>query len=379
MHRLYFDHAATTPLDREVLTKMLPYFTEIYGNADSPHGIGRAALNAVDSARDKIAALIGAKPNEVYFTSGGTEADNWAMLVGAYAQKAQGKTHVIVSSVEHHAVLESAARLERAGFAVTYLPVNADGCVEISDLKNALTERTGLVALMAVNNETGVVQPIEEAARLARENGSLFFTDAVQAAPYMRLDVKTLGADLLSFSSHKFYGPKGAGVLYIRNGIKTERLIVGGEQERGLRGGTTNVPAIVGLAAAYERTLGNLTATNEKLTKLKALFLQEIASLEGVYRNGGGACIPAVLNLRFDGVENSDFLYNMDIKGICVAAGSACASASIKPSHVLTAMKLTEGQAKNSVRFSFGKENTEEEVHILASATKEVVERLRRF
>ncbi len=379
MHRLYFDHAATTPLDREVLTKMLPYFTEIYGNADSPHGIGRAALNAVDSARDKIAALIGAKPNEVYFTSGGTEADNWAMLVGAYAQKAQGKTHVIVSSVEHHAVLESAARLERAGFAVTYLPVNADGCVEISDLKNALTERTGLVALMAVNNETGVVQPIEEAARLARENGSLFFTDAVQAAPYMRLDVKTLGADLLSFSSHKFYGPKGAGVLYIRNGIKTERLIVGGEQERGLRGGTTNVPAIVGLAAAYERTLENLTATNEKLTKLKALFLQEIASLEGVYRNGGGACIPTVLNLRFDGVENSDFLYNMDIKGICVAAGSACASASIKPSHVLTAMKLTEGQAKNSVRFSFGKENTEEEVHILASATKEVVERLRRF
>lgn len=379
MHRLYFDHAATTPLDREVLTKMLPYFTEIYGNADSPHGIGRAALNAVDSARDKIAALIGAKPNEVYFTSGGTEADNWAMLVGAYAQKAQGKTHVIVSSVEHHAVLESAARLERAGFAVTYLPVNANGCVEISDLKNALTERTGLVALMAVNNETGVVQPIEKAARLARENGSLFFSDAVQAAPYMRLDVKALGADLLSFSSHKFYGPKGAGVLYIRNGIKTERLIVGGEQERGLRGGTTNVPAIVGLAAAYERTLGDLTATNEKLTKLKTLFLQEIASLEGVYRNGGGECIPAVLNLRFDGVENSDFLYNMDIKGICVAAGSACASASIKPSHVLTAMGLTEGQAKNSVRFSFGKENTEEEVHILASATKEVVERLRRF
>lgn len=379
MQRLYFDHAATTPLDHEVLEKMLPYFTDVYGNPDSPHGIGRSAMNAVDSARDKIADLIHAKSNEVYFTSGGTEADNWAMLVGAYAQKAQGKTHVLVSAVEHHAVLESAARLERAGFDVTYLPVNEGGRVEVSALKAALTEKTGLVALMAANNETGTVQPFREAARLAHANGSLFFTDAVQAAPYMPIDVREWDVDLLSFSSHKFYGPKGAGVLYIKNGLKTERLIVGGEQERGLRGGTTNVPAVVGLAAAYEKKVRGMSALNEKLNALRALFLSELSALDGVHINGDGEKIPSVLNLRFDGVDNADFLYNMDIKGICVAAGSACASASIKPSHVLTAMGLTESEAKASVRFSFGKENTEEDVRVLAEVTKEVVKRLRAF
>ncbi len=379
MQRLYFDHAATTPLDEEVLKKMLPYFTDVYGNPDSPHGIGRSALNAVDEARDKIARLIRARANEVYFTSGGTEADNWAMLVGAYAQKGQGKTHVIVSSVEHHAVLESAVRLERAGFEVTYLPVNKDGRVEISALESALTEKTGLVAMMAVNNETGVLQPVREAARLSHENGSLFFTDAVQAAPYLPIDVKEWGVDLLSFSSHKFYGPKGAGVLYIKSGLKTERLIVGGEQERGLRGGTTNVSAVVGLSAAYEKNVRGMSEMNERLENLGSLFLSEIASLEGVHRNGDGEKIPSVLNIRFDGVNNADFLYNMDLKGICVAAGSACASASIKPSHVLTAMGLTESEAKSSVRFSFGKDNSEEDVRALAAATKEVVERLRSF
>ena len=379
MNRLYFDHAATTPLDKEVLEKMLPYFTEIYGNPDSPHGIGRSAMNAVDSARDKIAELIHAKPSEVYFTSGGTEADNWALIVGGYAQKAQGKTHVIISSIEHHAVLETANQLERAGFSVTRLPVNGDGRVEITALQSALKKETGLVALMAVNNETGVVQPIKEAAKLAHANGSLFFTDAVQAAPYMPIDVKEWGVDMLSFSSHKFYGPKGAGVLYIRSGIKTERLIVGGEQERGLRGGTTNVPTMVGLAAAYEKNVGGMSATNEKIERLKNLFLKEISTLDGVQQNGGGESIPSVLNVHFEGVENADFLYNMDLKGICVAAGSACASASIKPSHVLTAMGLTEAEAKSSVRFSFGKDNTEEEIAILAEATKEVVERLRKF
>jgi len=379
MNRLYFDHAATTPLDKEILEKMLPYFTEIYGNPDSPHGIGRSAMNAVDSARDKIAELIHAKPSEVYFTSGGTEADNWALIVGAYAQKAQGKTHIIISSIEHHAVLEAANQLEKAGFSVTRLPVNQEGYMELSALQAALTEETGLVALMAVNNETGVIQPVQEAAKLAHDNGSLFFTDAVQAAPYLPIDVKEWGVDMLSFSSHKFYGPKGAGILYIRSGIKTERLIVGGEQERGLRGGTTNVPTMVGLAAAYEKNVGGMSATNEKIETLKNLFLKEISTLSGVSQNGGGKCIPSVLNLRFEGIENADFLYNMDLKGICVAAGSACASASIKPSHVLTAMGLTDEEAKSSVRFSFGKGNTEEEIYTLAEATKEVVERLRKF
>lgn len=379
MERLYFDHAATTPLDKEVFNKMIPYFTEFYGNPDSPHGIGRSAMNAVDAARDKIAELIHAKPSEVYFTSGGTEADNWALIVGAYAQKAQGKTHIIISSIEHHAVLETANQLEKAGFSVTRLPVGKDGRVELADLKAALTDKTGLVALMAVNNETGVVQPIKEAAKLAHEKGSLFFTDAVQAAPYMPIDVKEWGVDMLSFSSHKFYGPKGAGVLYIKSGIKTERLIVGGEQERGLRGGTTNVPTMVGLSAAYEKNVRGMSATNERIERLKNRFLQGISALDGVVQNGGGECVPSVVNLQFIGVENADFLYNMDLKGICVAAGSACASASIKPSHVLTAMGLTETEAKSSVRFSFGKDNTEEEIDKLVEATKEVVERLRKF
>ena len=377
--KIYLDHAATTPLDEEVLQKMLPYFTEIYGNADSPHGIGRKAMNAVDSARDTVADLLGAKPNEIYFTSGGTEADNWALRGGAYAQKAKGRTGVIISSIEHHAVLETAHELEKEGFFVTYLPVNDGGRVALNDLAAAIDDNTGIVAIMAANNETGVLHDIKSMANLAHEKGALFFTDAVQAAPYMPLNVRDLGVDMLSFSSHKFYGPKGCGVLYIKSGVKVECLVVGGEQERGLRGGTVNVPSVVGLAAAYSKNVATMSATNEKISALRDLFLREISCLEGVYQNGEGEKLPSVLNLRFSGVRNEDFLYNMDLKGICVAAGSACASASVKPSHVLTAMGLTESEARESVRFSFGKNNTEEEIRFAAKTTVEIVQRLRKF
>lgn len=378
MDRIYFDHAATTPVDSEVLEKMIPYFCEKFGNADSPHGVGRKAMNAVDFARDKVAELLHAKPNEIYFTSGGTEADNWAIISGAYAMREQGRDRVIISSIEHHAVLATAEKLEQEGFKVTRLPVNEKGEIQTEALSAEIDEKTGLVAVMAANNETGVLQPVERLCQIAKDFGALFFTDAVQYAPYMPIDVKALGVDMLSLSSHKFYGPKGCGVLYIRGGIKTKGLIVGGEQERGLRGGTTNVPAVVGLATALEKNTLDMQANNEKIRALRELFLREISTLDGVMINGDTEkSLPAVLNVRFKGVNNADFVYNMDLRGVSLAAGSACASASIKPSHVLTAMGLNETQARESVRFSFGKDNTAEEIVRGAELTKETVERLR--
>ena len=375
--RIYFDHAATTPLDEAVLQKMLPYFTEVFGNADSPHAVGRKAMFAVDAARDAVAALLNAKSNEIYFTSGGTEADNWALVGGAHAQKEQGKNHIIVSAIEHHAVLAAAEKLEKEGFQITYLPVNAGGRVELNALKEAITDKTGLIAVMAVNNETGVIQPIAEIAKIAKESGAIFFCDGVQAAPYMPIDVKALGVDMFSLSSHKFYGPKGCGILYIRGGLKVKGLIVGGEQERGLRGGTTNVPAIVGLAEAYKKNVATVSVSNEKIEKLNGLFLREISDMDGVEINGGEERIPSVLNVRFVGVNNADFVYNMDLAGVSLAAGSACSSASIKPSHVLLAMGRTDEEAKECMRFSFGKNNTEEEICRAAALAKEIVARLR--
>lgn len=377
--RIYLDHAATTPLDRQVLEKMLPYFTLDFGNADSPHALGRKAMSAVDEARDILAGFLGAEKNEVYFTSGGTESDNWAMFGAARAKRKEGRDRIVLSSIEHHAVLSAAERLEKEGFLVTYLPVNEGGMVELNSLESVVDDKTALVAIMAANNETGVLQPIKEAAQIAHEKGALFFTDAVQAAPYLPIDVQAWGADILSLSAHKFYGPKGVGALYIKKGVRVEKLVGGGEQERGLRGGTLNVPAIVGLAAAYEKNRKEMTEANKKLQALSALFLERISSLTGVTRNGASEnALPSVLNLRFSGVENTTLLFNMDLKGVSVAAGSACASASVKPSHVLTAMGLSEREAKESVRFSFGKNNTEEEIERAAKLVVELVERLRK-
>jgi cysteine desulfurase len=379
MKRIYLDHAATTPLDKEILEKMLPYFSEEFGNADSPHSAGRKAVAAVDDARDTVAQLIGAKATEVYFTSGGTEADNWAMIGGGYAQKGKGRTQIILSSIEHHAVLYAAERLQNEGFDVVYLPVNEGGMVEVNSLKEIISDKTALVCVMAVNNETGVLQPIKDLAEIAHAYGALFFTDAVQAAPHLPINVKDLGVDMLSLSSHKFYGPKGCGVLYVRSGVKIERFVGGGEQERGLRGGTTNVPSVVGLAAAFLKNVRGMSAANEKIAQLSTLLLQEISAVDGVIVNGSEPRIDSVLNLRVKGVQNVDLSYRMDLKGVCIAVGSACASASVKPSHVLTAMGLTEEEAKECVRISFGKENTEEEVLLAARAFVEAVSVLRSF
>ena len=379
MKKIYLDHAATTPLSVNVLNKMMPSLTDCYGNADSPHAIGRAAVNAVDNARDCLAERLGVRASELYFTSGGTEADNWAIVGGAYAQKAKGKTHVIVSAIEHHAALYAAEKLGKEGFTVTYLPVNAGGMVEVNTLKAAMTEQTGLVAVMAINNETGVIQPIKELAAVAHEYGALFFTDAVQAAPYIPLTVKEWGVDMLSLSSHKFYGPKGCGALYIKGGVKIDRFIGGGEQERGLRGGTTNVPAVVGLAAAYCENEATMVESNAKIERLSKIFMEGISTLDGVTVNGCEEKLPGILNLRVAGVSNVDLLYKLDLQGVCIAVGSACASASVKPSHVLLAMGLTEKETRESVRISFGKDNTEEEILFAAKTFVEAVENLRKF
>lgn len=377
MERIYLDHAATTPLDNEILDKMLPYLTDCFGNADSPHTHGRKAMGAVDNARDTLAELLGAKPSEVYFTSGGTESDNWALVGGAYAMKEQGRDHVIVSAIEHHAVLAAAEKLQKEGFAVSYLPVNGQGRVETKALESMIGARTGIVAVMAVNNETGAVQPIKELAEIAHGAGALFFTDGVQAAPHMRLNVKELGVDMLSISSHKFYGPKGCGALYIKSGVRVKPLIVGGEQERGLRGGTTNVAAAVGMAAAYQKTVGSISETNEKMQKLRAAFLDGLKGLDGLHVYGDGG-VPAVLSLCIEGVTGVDLVYKLDLCGVSISAGAACASASVKPSHVLMAMGLSENEARECVRVSFGKGNTLEEAERAAVLVKEIAETLQK-
>ena len=381
---VYLDYAATTPLGSDVLECMLPYLTACYGNADSPHALGRKALAAVDTARDSLAALIGAKPSEVYFTSGGTEADNWGIIGGARAQKRKGKTKIVISAIEHHAALHAAETLQQEGFVIEYLPVNSGGRVQIESLQQAIDENTALVCLMAVNNETGVIQPIKEMSALAQKMGALSFVDGVQAAPHIEIDVKAWGVDMLSLSAHKFYGPKGVGALYIKSGVRIEKLIGGGEQERGLRGGTSNVAAIVGLSAAYQKARTDMEKNEKQLAELSAYFMQQlrektakIDGFAGLVLNGEGEeKLPSVCNVRFVGVENTALLFNLDLQGVCVAAGSACASASIKPSHVLTAMGLDERAAKECIRFSFGKENTKAQIDYAVDKIAQTVEQL---
>ena len=376
MERIYLDHAATTPLDNEILNTMLPYLTDCFGNADSPHAHGRKAMGAVDNARDTIAELLGAKPNEVYFTSGGTESDNWALIGGAQAMKEQGRDHIIVSAIEHHAVLAAAEKLQKEGFSVSYLPVNGQGRVEVNVLEEMITARTGIVAVMTVNNETGSIQPIADLVKITHNAGALFFTDSVQAAPHMRLNVKELGVDMLSISSHKIYGPKGCGILYVKSGVKIKPVIVGGEQERGLRGGTTNVASVVGMSTAYKKTVATLSETNEKIALGRAAFVDCLTGLDGLHIYGDG--VPAVLALRIEGVTGVDLVYKLDLCGVSISAGAACASASVKPSHVMMAMGLSEEEARECVRISFGKGNTLDEVEKVATLVKEVAEDLRK-
>lgn len=378
MVKIYFDHAATTPVDERVLQKMLPYFSEKFGNPNSQHFFGREAVSAVDEARDEIAKILNAKANEIYFTSGGTESDNWALRGTAYAMRERGK-HLIVSAVEHPAMITTAKELMREGFDVTFAEVDEYGVVDADKLINEVREDTVFIGIMAANNEVGSIQPIKKIAAFAKEKGIVFFTDAVQAAGAMKLDVKELGVDMLSFSGHKFYGPKGIGVLYVRSGLKLGKIITGGHQERGMRGGTTNTSAIVGMAEALCIADREREENNRKISALRDRFIARVLKEIPYVRLNGHPKdrLPANANFSFEYVEGEALLYNLDLAGIAVSSGSACTSGSLEPSHVLLAMGLDKETAKSSIRFSFGRENSAEEVDFAVDKLKEIIVKLR--
>ena len=374
----YFDHAATTPVDPRVLQKMLPYFTENFGNPNSQHACGRRAAAAVDEARDTVAALIGAKPSEIYFTSGGTESDNWALRGAAHANAERGK-HLIVSAVEHPAMISTAKELQKEGFEVTFAAVDEFGRVDVEELRKSIRPDTTFIGVMTANNEIGTIQPIAEISALARERGIVFFTDAVQAAGALKLNVKEPTVDMLSFSGHKFYGPKGVGVLYVRSGVRVGKIITGGHQERSMRGGTTNVPGIVGLAEAFRLANEEMAQNNAHVSAIRDRFIARVLrEIPYVKLNGHPKDrLPNNANFSFRYIEGESLLFSLDLAGIAVSSGSACSSGSLEPSHVLLATGLPEGLAHGSIRFSFGKENTAEQIDIAVEKLKEIVVRLR--
>ncbi len=377
--RIYFDHAATTPLDINVFEKMKPYFTDIFGNANSQHAFGRDAVKAVDEARDTIARIINCRPNELYFTSGGTESDNWAIRGAARALKRKGK-HLIISPIEHAAMLTTARALEKEGFEVSYMKVDEFGFVDLEHLESIIRPDTTFIACMMANNEVGTIEPIKEIAALAHRHGAVCFTDAVQAAGVLKIDVKDLGVDMMSMSSHKIYGPKGVGALYIRTGLSIESIITGGHQERTKRGGTTNVPGVVGFAEAFKIADRDMEKNFAYVSSLRDRFIDRVlkevpfVKLNGPRKDGR---LPANADFSFKYIEGESILFSLDLAGISVSSGSACSSGSLEPSHVLLALGLPEGLAHGSIRFSFGKHNKEEEVDYAVEVLKAAVERLR--
>ncbi len=378
MERIYFDHAATTAVDGRVLQKMLPYFTEKFGNPNSQHAFGREAVAAVDEARDEIAKLIHAKPSEIYFTSGGTESDNWALRGAAHALKNRGK-HLIVSAVEHPAMIATAKELIKEGFDVTFAEVDEYGRVDTERLKSAVREDTVFIGVMTANNEVGTLQPIAELSAFARARGIVFFTDAVQAAGIMKIDVTSPAVDMLSFSAHKFNGPKGVGVLYVRSGLRIGKIITGGHQERSMRGGTTNVPAVVGMAEALRLAQEEQEKNAAYIARLRDRFIGRVLrEIPYVKLNGHPQeRLPGNANFSFRYVEGESLLFSLDLAGIAVSSGSACSSGSLEPSHVLLAMGVPEGLAHGSIRFSFGADNTQEQVDYAVDRLKEIVVKLR--
>ncbi len=371
---IYLDHAATTPTDKRVLDIMRPFFEETYGNASSLHSFGRAADKAVMKAREQTAAVIGAKAEEIYFTSGGTESDNWALK--GIAELA-GKGHIITTSIEHHAVLDTCDYLKSRGLDVTFLPVDEMGRVSAKTVEEALRPDTILISIMFANNETGVLMPIAQIGKLARENDILFHTDAVQAVGHVPIDVNELDIDLLSMSAHKFYGPKGIGALYVRQGVNVGRFLHGGAQERGSRAGTLNTPGIVGLGAAAELAARTMQE-NEKHERMLANRLANGLSVLPETRLNGGEAerLPGHVNVTFGGIEAEALMTFLDLEGIAVSTGSACSSGSLKPSYVLRAMGLSIEDARGSLRMSIGRDNNVEQIDTVIQKTKAAVERL---
>jgi cysteine desulfurase len=378
MKRIYLDHNATTPLGPEVLGAMMPFLQEAYGNPSSIHRLGQEAKKGIEEAREKLASLIHARPMEIVFTGGGTEADNLAIRGVACNNRDRGR-HVITSSIEHHAVLNSCQHLERNGFDVTYLPVDSCGWIDPDHVSKAVRPDTILITLMHSNNEVGTLQPVKEIARVAQRYGIFFHTDAIQSIGRVPVDVQSLGMDLLSLSAHKIYGPKGVGALYIRNGVKIEPQVHGGHHEMNRRAGTENVAGIVGFGKAAELAAVEMGESQERIRGLRDQLWEKIQHrIDDVRLNGHPVGrLPNTLNVSFEFVEGESIVISLDLHGIAASTGSACTSGALEPSHVLTAMGLSPAAAQGSMRFSLGKETTREEVDQTVGALAAVVTRLR--
>lgn len=377
---IYMDNAATTPVKKEVLEEMLPYFSENYGNPSSVYSLGSNSKVAIEKAREQVAKALGADKSEIYFTGGGSESDNWAIKGAAYKYRNKGN-HIITSKIEHHAVLHTCEYLEKQGFEVTYLDVDKDGLISLDDLKSAIKETTILISIMFANNEIGTIQPIKEIGQIAKEHKILFHTDAVQAIGSIRIDVDELNIDLLSLSAHKFFGPKGVGALYIRKGVRLDSLIAGGGQERGKRAGTENIAGIVGTGKAIELAYENLDEHIEKLTSLRDYLIEKIEDNFDYIRLNGhrNKRLAGNVNFSFEFIEGESLLLMLDMNGIAASSGSACTSGALDPSHVLIAIGLSHEIAHGSLRLSLNEYNTKEEVDYVVEKLIPIVDRLRKM
>ena len=375
---IYADNAATTAVSEEVLNAMLPYFRTAYGNASSIYKLGRDAQRDVEAAREKVAKALGAEPREIFFTSCGSESDNWAIKGVAENMAKKGKKHIVTSVFEHHAVLHTCEYLEKHGYEVTYVPVSNKGLIDPQDVKNAIREDTALVTIMFANNEIGTIQPIAEIAAICHEKGVLFHTDAVQAVGHIDIDVKKMGIDLLSLSGHKIHAQKGIGALYIRKGIILPNLIHGGGQERGKRAGTENVPAIVGLGVAIEAATKDIPAKNASITAKRNRLIDGILKIPYTRLNGDrDKRLPGNLNISIEGIEGESLLLMLDMNGICASSGSACTSGSLDPSHVLLSIGLKHEIAHGSLRLSIEDDVTDSDVDYIIDVLPGIVKRLR--
>ena len=375
---VYADNAATTAVSPQVLEAMLPYYKEVYGNPSSLYSVGQKAKAALEEARETVAACLGAEAGEIYFTSCGTESDNWAIKGAAHAMKKKGKDHIITSAFEHHAVLHTCQALEKEGFTVTYLPVHENGIVRPEELEAAITEKTGLVTIMYANNEIGTIQPIPEIGAICKKHGVWFHTDAVQAVGNVHIHVKDQNIDMLSLSGHKFHAPKGVGALYIRRGIAIPNLLDGGAQERGKRGGTENVAQIVGLAAGLKEACATIDQRVARLSPLRDKLMDGLLKIDRCRVNGDREHrLPGNVSMCFQGVEGESLLLMLDLKGISASSGSACTSGSLDPSHVLLSIGLPHEVAHGSLRLSFGDYNTEEDIDYILEVLPPIIQRLR--
>ncbi|HAP79096.1 MAG TPA: cysteine desulfurase NifS [Ruminococcus sp.] len=375
---VYADNAATTRVSDEVLNSMLPYFTERYGNASSIYKLGRDAQRDIEIAREKVAKALNASPNEIFFTSCGSESDNWAIRGVCEKLASRGKKHIITSVFEHHAILHTCQYMEKHGYDVTYLPISKDGFVNPEDVRNAIREDTAIVSIMYANNEIGTIQPIKEIGAICREKKVIFHTDAVQAVGNVPIDVKEQNIDILSLSGHKIHAQKGIGAIYIKKGLALPNLIFGGAQERNKRAGTENVPAIVGLGTAIEIATANIPEKAEKVTAMRNRLIDGILKLPKTRLNGSRENrLPGNCNISIEGVEGESLLLKLDLNGICASSGSACTSGSLDPSHVLLALSLKHEVAHGSLRLSISDENTDEDIDYILEVVPKIVEQLR--